>query len=365
MINCALGCLISGGMMKGLTQQQMIYYQDERIIIRKMSDTDPTVFTEGEITQGWHAATEKLETRLREMTDGKCIVITAEYDGEPAGYVSVYKRAKSGAFAAKAHPEIVDFNVLEKFRNKGIGTKLMDVAEEIAAKYSDTVCLGVGLMGSYGSAQRMYVKRGYIPDGSGIWYKDKQCEPYAEYINDDDLVIYLSKKIVRDKCVMENRIEILRNVIDGLVDCKGQKEWFFMSRHMYAVSGYAAMLATKRGLDNEVATMIGLLHDIHTIITGNPDKHAKHGSVMAREILSELGVVTNGEIEIICNAIRHHGKKAETHDEYSELIKDADVLDHHFFNTILPVIEKDKERLGKLFAELGINNTGNNERYCR
>lgn len=173
----------------------MIYYQDGIITIRTMNDNDPAVFTEGEIAQGWHATTEKLDTRIREMNDDKCIVITAEYNGEPAGYVSVYRNVENGAFAENGYPEIVDFNVLEKFRNKGIGTKLMDVAEKIASEYSDIVCLGVGLMGSYGAAQRMYVKRGYIPDGSGIWYKDKQCEPYCEYMNDDDLVMYMSKSI--------------------------------------------------------------------------------------------------------------------------------------------------------------------------
>ena len=50
-----------------------------------------------------------------------------------------------GALGGKGYPEIVDFNVLEKFRNKGVGTKLMDIAEQIAAEYSDTVYLGVGL----------------------------------------------------------------------------------------------------------------------------------------------------------------------------------------------------------------------------
>ena len=47
----------------------------------------------------------------------------------------------------------------------------------------------------YGSAQRMYVKRGYIPDGSGAWYGDHVCEPYTACENDDDLVLSLSKKL--------------------------------------------------------------------------------------------------------------------------------------------------------------------------
>ena len=68
-------------------------------------------------------------------------------------------------------------------------------AIKIAATYADIVYLGVGLHSGYGSAQRMYVKRGYVPDGSGVWYQDKICKPYEECKNDDDLVLYFSKKL--------------------------------------------------------------------------------------------------------------------------------------------------------------------------
>lgn len=83
----------------------------------------------------------------------------------------------------------------EKYRRNGIGSKLMDVAEQIAAEYADTVCLGVGVSCGYGSAQRMYVKRGYIPDGSGAWYGDAVCPQYAGCCNDDDLVLFMSKEL--------------------------------------------------------------------------------------------------------------------------------------------------------------------------
>ena len=71
----------------------------------------------------------------------------------------------------------------------------MDEVEKLALKISDVVYLGVGLHSGYGSAQRMYVKRGYIPDGSGVWYKNEVCEPYSECINDDELVLYMSKRL--------------------------------------------------------------------------------------------------------------------------------------------------------------------------
>ena len=38
--------------------------------------------------------------------------------------------------------------------------------------------------------------RGYIPDGSGVWFNDKQWEQYELCVNDDELILYLSKKLV-------------------------------------------------------------------------------------------------------------------------------------------------------------------------
>ena len=126
------------------------------------------------------------------------VSLTAVYQGQLAGYVSVYITGLSGAFSGKGLPEIVDFGVLEKYQRKGIGGRLMDTAEEIAGKYADTVWLGVGLHSGYGSAQRIYVKRGYIPDGTGVWYQNKPCAQYeTEIANDDNLVLFLSKKLKR------------------------------------------------------------------------------------------------------------------------------------------------------------------------
>ena len=173
----------------------MIYYQDGRITVRDLVFADAQMITDGEIAQGWHQSVEKYLVRLEHQSQGTCISLVAEYDGAVAGYINVYLKAKSGPFAPLELPEIVDFGVLEKFRKKGIGTKLMDTAEEIAARYADTVCLGVGLHSGYGSAQRMYVKRGYIPDGTGVWYRKNMCPPYGECCNDDHLVLYLSKKL--------------------------------------------------------------------------------------------------------------------------------------------------------------------------
>ena len=41
----------------------------------------------------------------------------------------------------------------------------------------------------------MYVKRGFVPDGSGLWWQGKNLDPYADLKNDDEVVIYMSKKL--------------------------------------------------------------------------------------------------------------------------------------------------------------------------
>lgn len=173
----------------------MVYFSNGQITIRNMEDADAQAITDAEIEQGWDASVEKYQRRLEDQRMGKAISLVAECLGRPVGYINIYPDSAWGAFGGKGYPEIVDFGVLEKYRKKGIGSALMDAAEEIAAKYADTVYLGVGLHHGYGSAQRMYVKRGYIPDGSGVWYRDKICEPYEDCKNDDDLVLYLSRKL--------------------------------------------------------------------------------------------------------------------------------------------------------------------------
>ncbi|MBQ7306084.1 MAG: GNAT family N-acetyltransferase [Clostridia bacterium] len=176
----------------------MIYYQDEELVIRNMEEADAPILVNEYNAQGWHDDVDGYMVRLKDQAEGKCIALTAEYQGQPAGNVYLYLDANEGPFKGKGWPIIVDFNVLMKYQRKGIGNRIMDVAEQIAAKYADTVCLGVGLSREYGTAQRMYAKRGYIPDGSGVWYQDKQCVQYETVcIVDDDLVLYMAKELKR------------------------------------------------------------------------------------------------------------------------------------------------------------------------
>ena len=58
-----------------------------------------------------------------------------------------------------------------------------------------TVGITVGLFDEYGSAQRLHALRGYVPDGRGACHAREPLSKGAHVIMDDDLVIWLTKKL--------------------------------------------------------------------------------------------------------------------------------------------------------------------------
>ncbi len=165
------------------------------IKIRKMVEGDIREFPQEFSLQGWNKPVSQFQTYFEEQENGKRQLFIATVDGKVAGYATLLAHDVSGPFKDKEIPVIIDLNVLEKYQKNGVGTALMDDIENSVKEYSSTICLNVGLHSGYGSAQRMYVKRGYIPDGSGVWFKGEQWEQYAPCVNDDDMVLYMSKSL--------------------------------------------------------------------------------------------------------------------------------------------------------------------------
>ena len=126
--------------------------------------------------------------------------------------------------------------------------------------------------------------------------------------------------------------------------------------HLYGVSLAATMIAKKRGLDPEIASMATMLHDLHAYKTGSYDDHAHKGADLAREILEELGLTNEEETEAICSAIYHHDDKLVVDGPMDEVLKDADVIHHCMSDLSKPIKEKEQVRYEKLCAEFGIGN---------
>ena len=166
-------------------------------IIRKLIESDIKHLSQGFINQGWPGREEILARYFLKQESGEREVLVAEVESAVAGYITILPSAKHGPFA-EIYPELSDFNVFKPFQNQGIGNLLMEEAEKRVKLVSDKVTLGVGLHSGYGPAQRLYIKRGYIPDGSGVWFRDQPLAPYSSCENNDDLVLYFSKRSNRE-----------------------------------------------------------------------------------------------------------------------------------------------------------------------
>jgi uncharacterized protein len=121
--------------------------------------------------------------------------------------------------------------------------------------------------------------------------------------------------------------------------------------HLHGVSLAAVMLAKKRGENPELAAMAGLLHDLYAYKSGSYEDHAHRGAGYARQLLSEMGITTVEETEMICSAIWHHDSKDHIDSPMDEVLKDADVIHHSLGDPTKEVKEHEKERFAKLSDE--------------
>jgi GNAT superfamily N-acetyltransferase len=165
------------------------------LVIRPIQKQDPPIISAAFDKIGWNKPIAQYQRYLQEQESSVREVLIALVDGMFAGYLTIVWEPEYEPFHVDKIPEVQDFNVLPVFRRKQIGTALMDQAEELVATRSDTVGIGVGMYSDYGNAQRLYVLRGYIPDGRGLTYKHQVLMPLERTINDDDLVLYFTKSL--------------------------------------------------------------------------------------------------------------------------------------------------------------------------
>lgn len=165
------------------------------LTIRWLSSDDIAPIAAAFTALGWDKPASQYERYLAEQRAGDRVVLVAFVDDDFAGYVTIVWHSHYPPFAEADIPEVVDFNVLPSYRRRGIGSRLMDEAERWIAERSPVVGIGVGLYADYGTAQRMYARRGYIPDGRGVCYDAQPVRPGQAVPVDDSLVLFFTKTI--------------------------------------------------------------------------------------------------------------------------------------------------------------------------
>ncbi|MBU1032051.1 HD domain-containing protein [Patescibacteria group bacterium] len=164
--------------------------------------------------------------------------------------------------------------------------------------------------------------------------------------------------------------KVERRVIDLIQESKiddSKREdsivWEFM--HASGCMQIGRLLAEKRNLDVDIASVICVLHDIYTIVNGTYKNHGPLGAQLAEKILLEIGEFTDDEIKIITDAVYHHSEKEiYSKEPYVELVKDVDVFDcslyknaEGFYKLHKPeaIYNEYASRIKKIREELGLS----------
>jgi len=168
--------------------------------IHVLADHDPGVISSAFEGAGISKPVSRFQKYFAEQLAGTRNCFIAELESVFAAYLTVNWRPTYPPFAQARIPEIQDLNVLPAFRRRGIANLLLDRAEKEIATRSDAAGISVGLHPGYNQAQRLYAKRGYIPDGRGVTYRDEFVTEGMQVTLDDDLLLHLTKQLERISC---------------------------------------------------------------------------------------------------------------------------------------------------------------------
>ena len=164
------------------------------IVVRLLKLRDISITVSSLPDEDHRARRQQIYNRyLEEQTRGEREVLVAFMGEDYAGRVTIMWHPEYPPFAENNIPEISDIGVRPDYRRQGIGSILMDEAEKRIFERSDVSGIGFGISADYGPAQHMFVKRGYVPDGRGLWSSEKGYICEFSTVQVDDCAIFLTK----------------------------------------------------------------------------------------------------------------------------------------------------------------------------
>ncbi len=134
-------------------------------------------------------------------------------------------------------------------------------------------------------------------------------------------------------------------------------EWNVM--HMYTSAQLAKLLAIKRNIDPELASLTATLHDIAVVMSGKHERHGERAEPYIRDAVNRYNMIVEPELAIsreeedsFIEVVRVHSNKNDfSENKLAELLKDVDCVDRY-----LNAVETSgaaSERCRKAMKELG------------
>ncbi|MCF8495488.1 MAG: GNAT family N-acetyltransferase [Alphaproteobacteria bacterium] len=145
---------------------------------------------------GVHKEADYWERCFEKRANAEMDILIARCGGEDIGYGLLNRAPKYALFKKLGLPEIQDLYVLPDFRRRGVATSMMAWCEETARREGHAqIGIGVGLHAGYGPAQRLYIRLGYVPDGTGVSYDRAQIAVGEFRPLDDCLCLMMIKDL--------------------------------------------------------------------------------------------------------------------------------------------------------------------------
>lgn len=159
----------------------------EREGIREAIDETSKVFFSGDRAEA--------ERHFQSHPQGDSSTLLGYRDNELVGILTIRWHSKYPPFREQGIPLVHYIEIKWERRGQGIGNALMAEAEAFASARTETLGICVGLFDAYGPAQRLYVKRGFVPDGRGACRGSEPLREGQTVEVNHDLLLWLVKRL--------------------------------------------------------------------------------------------------------------------------------------------------------------------------
>ena len=136
-----------------------------------------------------------IDAHFEEHENGASTTLLGYEAGRLVGIVTIRWHSHYPMFRERNIPLIQNIEIRYEDRGRGLGNQMLKRAEQEIAQRSPVAGLVVGISEDYGPAQRLYAKRGYIPDGRGVCRQFTPLKNGETITVDHDLLLWLIKDV--------------------------------------------------------------------------------------------------------------------------------------------------------------------------
>ena len=138
-----------------------------------------------------------IDSHFEDHENGDSTTILGYEAGRLVGIVTIRWKSSYPSFRDLEIPLIQYIEIRFEDRGRGLGGQMLHGAEQEIALRSPLAGLVVGISEEYGPAQRLYAKRGFVPDGRGVCRKFTPLKIGEHVTVDHDLLHWLVKDVSR------------------------------------------------------------------------------------------------------------------------------------------------------------------------